>query len=68
MALEVYPGKCPWLGELELKQSEWTAEYLWETWSISVVKAVLVGLWSVVVMGFSMTLGSFIVYQKRRTR
>ena len=68
LALDVYPEKCPWLGELELKQSEWTAEYLWETWSISVVRAALVGLWSVLVIALSMAFGSFIVYQRRQKR
>jgi hypothetical protein len=68
VAMEVYQDKCPWLGELELSQSEWTAEYLWETWSISLAKAFLVGLWSVVVMSLSMTFGSFIVYHGRRRR
>lgn len=68
IGLKSFPAKCPWYGELELRQSEWEAEYLWTTWSIGVVRVALVSLWSAAIMSLSLAFSGFIVFQARQMR
>jgi hypothetical protein len=60
-----FPNRCPWFGESELRQSEWTPENLWLSWSITLVRMVLITLWLASFLLISLVLASFIVFQRR---
>jgi hypothetical protein len=67
VAETAFPGKCPWLGEAELKTAEWTAENLWLTWSITLTRLAIVASWLASFLFLSIVLASFINYQRRQT-
>jgi len=64
----VYGARCPDLGLDELRTAEYEAERLWTRDSIAVVRTALVVLWLMAFVFLSIVLGTFLVYQTRRTR
>lgn len=67
MAQKTFPGKCPWLGEMEMKKAEWTPENLWQTWSITLTRLAIVATWLSSFLLLSIILACFINYQRRQT-
>ncbi|WP_147149440.1 hypothetical protein [Reyranella soli] len=65
VALTVHEKSCPWLGERELSGAEWTPENLWRSWSITVVRLMLVLTWLTTFMSLSAVLACFANFQKR---
>ena len=64
----VYGARCPDLGLDELQTAEYEAERLWTRDSIAVVRTGLVVLWLMAFALLSIVLGTFLVYQTRRSR
>jgi hypothetical protein len=64
-AIAAFAGKCPWLGETELKQAEWFAPHLWTSWSITIMRVLLASVWLLAFMMLTTVLGSFVVHQRR---
>jgi len=62
----LYPRKCPWLGRSELKLIEWSAEQLWVSWSITIVRITLIVLWLLSFLALSLLLAAFVVHQSAK--
>ncbi|MCB1498934.1 MAG: hypothetical protein KDK07_03960 [Bauldia sp.] len=65
-AQQIYPDRCPWLTESELKLAEWTPSLLWTSLSITASRMALVIFWLGSFLLLSFFLGLFIVVQRRR--
>jgi asparagine N-glycosylation enzyme membrane subunit Stt3 len=66
-ARSVYKEKCPDLGLDELRNAEYSVERLWTPRSVTATRMRLVLLWAAAFGALSTTLGSFLVYQMKRT-
>jgi hypothetical protein len=59
-AVAVYRDKCPNLGIDELRATEYQAERLWTSQSVTVVRVALVVLWMGIFVSVAIILGSFL--------
>jgi len=64
----VFKNRCPDLGLDELQTAEYEAERLWTRKSITITRAGIVFLWSLVFASLSVGLGAFLFYQMRPKR
>jgi hypothetical protein len=62
-ATAVFGAKCPGLGMDELQTAGYSAEKLWTSHSIAIVRIALVALWLSAFVALSVLTGSFLVYQ-----
>lgn len=68
IAERLYPERCPWLSEFELRQAEWDPSILWEPFSISVIKVGIATVWILCFFILSIIVASFFSYHQRRLR
>lgn len=66
MAATMHEKLCPWLGEAELKDAEWTPTLLWTSWSVTIMRLLIVVSWLSSFMLLSICLATFIIYQRQR--
>jgi hypothetical protein len=63
----LYSGECPFLNTIALKDAQWDAFRLWEEWSIAIAEAALAAIWFFSFMALAALIGSFMIFQMRRT-
>jgi hypothetical protein len=65
--LKSYADSCPFLTTDYLKDVAYTAEALWQGWSIDLMRFFLVTSWLSAFLLLSVVIGSFVVFQTRVT-
>jgi hypothetical protein len=60
-------AECPLVSIERLRDASYTAELIWQGWTVDVVRFGLAMLWLLVFVLLTVVVGSFLVYQMRAT-
>jgi hypothetical protein len=67
-AAQRYGDKCPFLGLHELSGVSFDQFELWTSWSIAIMRMILVALWFLFFISLAALMGKFLIFQMRERR